>query len=60
MRFPFDPLLRSADLEGVAIERTGSEGPLIEERYTMDAAGIVTLEIIDRENGFSENFRLSR
>jgi molecular chaperone DnaK (HSP70) len=60
VRFPFDPELRTADLEQVPIQRSRNEGPLIEERYTMDAAGIVTLEIIDRENGFSENFRLSR
>jgi molecular chaperone DnaK (HSP70) len=59
VRFPFDPGLRSIDLREVRIERTG-EGPLIEERYTVDAAGIVTLEIEDLQNGFSEKHRLSR
>jgi molecular chaperone DnaK (HSP70) len=59
VRFPFDPSLRTADLSGVRIERTG-EGPLIEERYTVDAAGMITLSITDRENGFEESFRLSR
>ncbi len=60
VRFPFDPTLRDFDLSQIPIERTGAEGPLIEERYTVDAAGIVTLEIVDLESGFAENFRLTR
>jgi molecular chaperone DnaK (HSP70) len=57
VKFAFDPELRGAALDRVPIERRG-EGPLIEERYTMDAAGIVSVEIVDRETGFSKNYRL--
>jgi molecular chaperone DnaK (HSP70) len=61
IRFPFDPSLRERDdLRAIPIERKGGEGPLIEERYTVDAAGIVTVEITDLENGFTEQYRLSR
>lgn len=59
VRFPFDPdLRRQRDLAEVPVCRSEREGPLIEEQYTVDAAGIVTLKITDLENGFSEEHRL--
>lgn len=59
VRFPFDPdLRRQRDITEVPVCRFEREGPLIEEQYTVDAAGIVTLKITDLENGFYEEHRL--
>lgn len=51
--FPFDPRLRNddVDLDSVDVQRTG-EGPLIEERYTVDQHGIVSVAIRDVETGY--------
>ncbi|GAB3445575.1 Hsp70 family protein [Phycicoccus ginsengisoli] len=66
--FPFDPELQAAraggeadepepsaaDLQaGVAVERLGS-GPMVEERYTVDAAGIVSVRITDLTTGYRQ------
>ena len=53
--FPFDPALRAAnDLKHVDVERRGAhDGPHIEERYTINAHGIVEVEIADLDTGFA-------
>jgi hypothetical protein len=55
--FPFDPSLRDvdADLESTPVRRTDA-GPWVEERYTLDATGIVTLQIADTEGGFVRDY----
>jgi len=59
--FPFDPALRDldpADLAAVTVARR-EDGPEIEETYTVDAAGIVTLRITDLSSGFSRGYGLA-
>jgi molecular chaperone DnaK (HSP70) len=58
--FPFSPALRQRDrLDDVAVERLhGGSGPLIEERYEVDAAGIVAVTITDLEAGFAKSYVL--
>lgn len=58
--FPFDPTLRrpEVDLRDVPVRRTGSAGPLVEERYSVNAGGIVELTIVDLETGFERRHRL--
>ena len=53
LAFPFDPALRSGevDVDDVEVQRTG-DGPLIEERYTVDRHGIVEVSIRDVESGY--------
>lgn len=58
VRFPFDARLRTVDdLSGVVIERTDA-GHIIEERYVLDASGIVQVEIADLDDDFVRTFRL--
>ena len=60
VRFPFDPALRvGADLERVAVERR-DDGPEVEERYLIDPAGLVEVQIEDTHTGFARSFRLGR
>jgi molecular chaperone DnaK (HSP70) len=57
MRIPFDPRLRSAQLDDVVITRT--EGmPLFEERYHVDDRGIVSVRVTDLESGWAHEQRL--
>ncbi|MEZ4236832.1 MAG: Hsp70 family protein [Myxococcota bacterium] len=59
VRFPFDPGLRTgADLAEVAVRRLDAPGPEVEERYRIDAAGIVEVEITDVDSGFRQHHRL--
>ena len=57
--FPFDPALQAAaddlDLRSLPVHRT-DHGPLVEERYTVDPHGIVTVSVTDLDTGY----RLSR
>jgi molecular chaperone DnaK (HSP70) len=58
-RVPFDPDLRNgADLDDVAVERLEGPGPLVEERYRVDATGSVEVEIVDLGTGWSQSHRL--
>ena len=58
--FPFDPMLRShADLSGVPVARSASEGPEIEERYSISEYGSVELTILDRQSGYERNYRIA-
>ena len=64
--FPFDPVLQrqasprehspgatTPELLGTSIEYLGS-GPTVEERYTVDHAGIVSLTITDLTTGYTQ------
>lgn len=55
IRCPFAPELRGrADLAETPVERLPRDGPWIEERYEIDAGGIVTITITDRTDGYSQ------
>lgn len=58
---PFDRTLQrvGVDLSRVSIVRT-EDGPLIEERYLVDENGIVDVEIVDLETGYTAKARLGR
>ncbi|GAA1883949.1 Hsp70 family protein [Lapillicoccus jejuensis] len=51
--FPFDPALQG---EGVALRDAPvvrrEHGPLVEERYTVDPAGVVSVEVVDLDTGY--------
>ncbi|MBI1946729.1 MAG: Hsp70 family protein [Deltaproteobacteria bacterium] len=58
--FPFDPALRArTDLDHVPVERC-QQGPDVEERYLIDPAGLVEVQIEDTATGFSRSYRLGR
>ena len=56
---PFDPVLQGedVDLKHVSVERTDI-GHLIEERYRVDENGIVDVEIVDTETGYTRSAHL--
>ncbi len=57
--FPFDPTLQGRDdLAGVDVVRRDG-GPLVEETYTLDAQGLVSVEISDLDTGFARRYRLA-
>lgn len=60
--FPFDPSLRDrADLTGVMVERWGPAwSQEIEETYTCDAGGAVTVRIANLTAGYERIYRLGR
>jgi len=59
VRFPFTSSLRERpELDAVPVERLGGEGPLIEERYQIDAAGVVEVTITDVEAGYAKTYVL--
>lgn len=53
--FPFDPALQAlgedVDLRALPVHRT-DDGPLVEERYTVDPHGIVTVSVTDLDTGY--------
>jgi molecular chaperone DnaK (HSP70) len=60
--FPFDPELQRAgttetQLRGIPIERRGA-GPMVEERYTVDAAGIIAVSLTDLTTGYRQEHLL--
>jgi molecular chaperone DnaK (HSP70) len=57
--FPFDPKLRGKDLSAIAVRRSPSEGPDIEERYSIDESGAVELTIADLSSGYEQNYRIA-
>jgi hypothetical protein len=58
--FPFDPALRAQDdLSCVPVARNGSDGPEIEERYSISEYGAVELTILDRTSGYERNYRIA-
>lgn len=57
--FPFDESLQGGDrLERVTVERGGEEGNEIEERYSIDASGVVSVTIRDLDTGFEKRHQL--
>lgn len=58
VHFPYDPAAR-ADVSGLPfVERLDALGPWIEERYEVDAAGVVAVTISDLEDGYRQAFTL--
>jgi len=58
VRFPFDPGLRGAPLDAVPVRRLPSAGPMVEERWAVDAHGIVQVTITDLDSGYRVEQRL--
>lgn len=58
--FPFDQSLRHGDIDlrTVPVQRTLDEGPLVQERYSVDANGIVELTLTDLDTGYERVHRL--
>lgn len=56
--FPFAPALRGDDLRSVRVERLPSEGPLVEERYQLDSAGVVEVTIANLDAGYEQRYVL--
>jgi len=58
--FPFSKELRGSDVQlgKQRVQRLDREGPLVEERYAVDASGIVQVTIVDLESGFERTERL--
>jgi molecular chaperone DnaK (HSP70) len=59
--FPFDPHLygKGVELGCVHVERFGTEGPLIRERYAVDADGIVEVTIENLDDHYEFSYRLA-
>jgi molecular chaperone DnaK (HSP70) len=51
--FAFDPALRKAALKTVPVQRLEKTGPLVTERYQVDARGLVQVEISEADSGFT-------
>jgi molecular chaperone DnaK len=62
IRFPFDPALRDReDLAAVEVVRgEGAASQEIEERYSCDASGNVTVEIGNETSGYARTYALAR
>jgi len=58
VHFPFDAGLRDRDVAGIPIERSAAEGPHIEESYSLDERGIVSVVIKNLDAGYERVFRL--
>jgi molecular chaperone DnaK len=59
IRFPFDPALQAS--EGAPVEHSAAAtSQRIEERYSTDASGAVTVSITNLTAGYSRQFRLGR
>jgi len=57
--FPFDPSLNAAgDLAGIPVERIASDGPYVEEEYSLDENGIVLVTIKNLDAGVERVYRL--
>lgn len=58
--FPFDPALRfeGMRLGEVPVRRLVREGPLIQEKYSVTAHGLVKVTITDLETGFERAFHM--
>jgi molecular chaperone DnaK (HSP70) len=58
--FAFDPALRSegTDLSRVGVRRMSREGPLIQEKYSVTAHGLVKVTITDLDTGYERAFHV--
>jgi molecular chaperone DnaK (HSP70) len=60
IRFPFDPALQQ-ELNGEAVRHSeAARDQLIEERYSCDAGGTVTVDIANLTSGYERQYRLGR
>jgi molecular chaperone DnaK (HSP70) len=62
VRFGFDPALREIDsLSAIPIERSpNAEAQEIEERYSCNASGAVTVEISNKSANYTKQYKLGR
>lgn len=61
IRFPFDPSLAASGLEETAVAHTESaRGQAIEERYSVDASGVVGVRIANRTAGYERIYKLAK
>jgi molecular chaperone DnaK (HSP70) len=56
--FPFDPCLSADALPETPVSRRSDGGPLIEERYEVDAAGVIAVTIANLDAGRESRFVL--
>ena len=57
--FPFVPALHATDhLQAIPITRLEYEAPWIEERYTCDAHGIITVEMQNQTCPYARRYHL--
>ncbi|NUP05928.1 MAG: Hsp70 family protein [Polyangiaceae bacterium] len=56
--FPFAADLQPGTLHALPIDRLAGEGPLIEERYEVDAAGVIAVTITNLDRGQGARFVL--
>jgi molecular chaperone DnaK (HSP70) len=56
--FPFDRDLPPGTLAATPVDRLGGEGPMIEERYEVDAAGVIAVTITNLDEGRGARFVL--
>jgi molecular chaperone DnaK (HSP70) len=56
--FPFDASLTPGTLEQTPIARLDREGPMVEERYEVDAAGVLAVTITNLDSGRGARFVL--
>jgi len=56
--FPFSGQLVGRDLGDIGVERLDGVGPLIEERYQVDAAGVIAVTIENLDAGYSQSYVL--
>jgi hypothetical protein len=59
VQFPFDPALRDADSAPVE-PSTAAQSQEIEEKYSIDASGTVTITITNLSAGYQRTYRLGR
>ncbi len=58
VHFPFDPALAETEAARTPVERQSTEGPRIEESYSLDERGIVEVVIKNLDAGYERVFRL--
>lgn len=59
--FPFDPAIQETDLSSINVQRYDSPTDYqIEEIYTLDYKGDITVELINHQSGYTKQFNLSR
>jgi len=61
IRFPFDSSLQNRqDLAALPVLRGAAESHAVEETYTCDASGTITVDICDTSANYSRKYKLSR
>ena len=60
IQFPFDPALRDAGQRAGGSIRQAAQSQEIEEKYSIDASGTVTITITNLTAGYERKYRLGR